>query len=253
VTTVQESLDRLLEQKAKLDRLRRIILDRQAIARSTHWFERIQAVAGPLAQRWSRQAQALIERHARLAEAITAWQAELAEKSSWVAAFRLKQARRRLPLLVSRARKRPIVEFLREKKCKDALFALRLMELRQALARQLEHHQVLQKSLEDHSVPSPSLFEPAEQRIWAGFEASHQTLMALREPVLGESVPYESARLALRRIEEAAAAMRCVEDVYRRPASWWRRIKCAAGRWRGKRGKFPPGSHESADARASGR
>jgi hypothetical protein len=165
------------------------------------------------------------------------WQTTLEAKRKEMYALEERQSRKSRPILVSRARKQPQLDFLDTQSQAAMTLGGSLTEIRRRLAVGLARIREAENALERRTTSSDALFEIPKRQILQDFQAPHELWATLHARALDHTRRYESARNTFKQLIEKIAAIPCIEDVYRRPLPWWRKLRNAGRGWWNKRSR----------------
>jgi len=118
------------------------------------------------------------------------------------------------PILVSRARKKPELEFLEEKQAASALLSAALQDMRTSFQHSLGRIQKGLSTLEQRIAHTALNHDPLEQSLEASWKSLEDEFLKLREAILADALFYEACRSQLKSVQERVLYLRCLEDVY---------------------------------------
>lgn len=196
----------------------------------TLWFERAQSVASRFSRRLEKQIAHLNDFEKTLRSDLEAWPATLAAKRADLEAFQVRQKAHATPLLVSRGRKKPESDFVQEQTQAEVSATTALQGLRQAINVHLNRLYLTSKTIEARAAESPARLELRRNALQEQLKDVQLSFFALRERVLADVLSMETCRRELRWIRDAVDGMKCIEDVYKAPEPFWRRVTRALGR-----------------------
>jgi len=194
-----------------------------ALCEGVHWFEAAERLSSVFCERAKRRAGRLEISRGPFHAAILEWESRLNEKEAELKSAPGKSAASQKPLLVSRARKQPEVDFVKEQDLQEPLWESELRGLRRSVNHWLGRIYLIARRIESNAAAHPALFEPAKNQLQADLQEPQKLFFALRERVLDDALHYEACRHRLRSIRQRVQAMRCVEDVYSSPEPFWKR------------------------------
>jgi len=219
-----ERLGRIEEWRGTLMQLQNRFGGIEGIVSGIQWFDRAQDVGKRMAAHLGDRIVPYENTHTQLHEQLEQWLSALTAKEIDLKDVKQKAEDRTEPLLVSRARKQPELDFLAENLAKDADLGLQLHRLRRTVALSLGRLYRVSHLLERHARVNEGLFEIRRKQITEDLKNSQNQYFGLREKVLADALLYESCRRKLRWLKEAVNALRCIEDVYRAPESAWKKF-----------------------------
>ncbi len=188
------------------------------------WFERARTLAERLTLQFVRRAALLEEGEARHHGDLQQWVERLSVKEAELKVFKEKADSYPGPFLVSRARKQPEALFVNENARYDAEVSLLHQSLRKTVSLYLGRLYRSAKQVEERSKVNPALFEGPRKQIMENLKPTQDQSFALREKVLADALLYESCRRKLRWIKQTVSSIRCIEEVYKAPEPFWKRV-----------------------------
>jgi DNA repair exonuclease SbcCD ATPase subunit len=209
-----ERLRRLDEWQGTLDSLGTQRKNLEGIMQSIHWFRKaLERHQGSFLRRFQQRIRSLQSQAQPLHQALNRWSAALQEHLALLTGH-FDNRPNRETLLVSRARKRPEVEFLQAQQATAEQLGKELRELRRSLNNALGRLQKARQTVDQRAAFSEVRFEIHKQSIHRALEPLALALQEQRESILSDALAYESCCRHLLKLQEMVQSLRCIEDVY---------------------------------------
>jgi hypothetical protein len=219
-----ERLRRLEEWRKQIGGLDSALVGVESTVGSLRWFDRAEALADPLAARLRRTGERLLERRDAFHQSLEIWESALTEKEAELKAFQERHAQVSGPLLVSRARRQPEAEFVEGGSATESELSATIAGLRRRLNHFLGRLYRAAQLLERRAEAYPGLFEVRKNQLLERLRATEKDFFALREAILADALYFEACRKKMRWISDMVKRMKCIEEVYRPPEPFWKRV-----------------------------
>jgi chromosome segregation ATPase len=217
----QERLQRVVEWKRAATEIQNQESHLRRIVRSTVWLQKARGYQDVFVQRLERRAEALDAAQQALHEKLVAWQPVLEEREAALTDLIAKGTQAGRPLYVSRARKRPEIEFVQEQEAVNGRLQQEMRGLRRSLNHSIDRVRKAFAAL-DQLVGPQILYEVHRQEIVTALKGLERLLNQRREQILSDALIYESCRRTLRSVRETAHGLNCLEDIRAKPSGWKR-------------------------------
>jgi len=147
-----------------------------------------------------------------LGERLRDWTSRLGTKEAELREFVERQAVKDTEILVSKARKRPYLDFVFNEREEEGRISLELKKLRTTANRVLERIASAEKWAAQKAESNPDQFEAKKTYLVESWRPFHGRFTALREAALNQALEFEEGRRRLRWIYEQVQRMRVVEE-----------------------------------------
>lgn len=219
-----ERLRRIEEWKAQVHELRQHHQKQTTQATALAWYQKALAVAQRSSSRLERWAQQIEKQLPSLSERLDTWGKELESDLPALVAFQHKQQLTRKPLLVSRARRKPLAERFSSHQATAQLLGAEVLSLKSRVNGILRSLHKVSRHLGDRSGTADTLLDPSRAALQEILLTLETRYLDVKDLLLDVLVKFEGTRPALKQSGDILSRMRCVEDVYRRNESEWTRF-----------------------------
>lgn len=185
------------------------------------WFERAANIASRLGERWKRQAAKMEDQRLQKEAQLATWDSDISGGHERMDGFEARQQLKSLPLLVSRARKRPEEDRLNEQQRTEAQLTEDLKTLKLDIGRLANRISQSHATMQQHAAKSPGFFEALKQNTMIPVRDAQLQLHELREQLMGTALRFENGRKRIRQWSDRLDRMRCLEEAYAKPKPWW--------------------------------
>ena len=192
----------------------------QSLINASVWLQKARAHQDTFLRHYERRAERLGEQQQALHHALEAWQAALEERAASLDGLAQKQEKSEQPLYVSRARKQPEIDFVREQEVIDEALTQGVQQMRRSLRTALDRLSKAFSAVDRRASGAEIFYEVHKQEILSGLKSSQQTLEKHRESILSDALIYQACRHRLRRLRAIVSGLRCVEDIPRPRRRW---------------------------------
>jgi chromosome segregation ATPase len=223
-TRWDERLHRIEEWKNVVGNLQNEEAKAQSLLRSTLWLQKARRHQDAFTRWLERRADSLHTVQQALHERLTNWIALLQERENSLQELINKQEKAERTVYVSRSRKQPEVDFVREQRTVSDALGTELNHLRRSLHHALGRLQKAFDAVEHQASGSEILFEVHKREIVEGLKSSEKILRDRREDILSDALTYETCRNILRRLQETAQGLRCIEDIPHSSKRGWKKF-----------------------------
>jgi chromosome segregation ATPase len=175
-------------------------------------FDRALTLSQKYAATLEQKAKKVEEKLVVLAERMHDWTKRLSAMEAELREFVERQAVKSTEILVSKARKRPYLEFVFNEREEEGRISLELKKLRTTANRVLERIARAEKWAAERAEANPDHFEARRTSLVESWRPFHGRFTSLREAALHQALDFEEGRRRLRWIYEQVQRMRVVEE-----------------------------------------
>lgn len=219
-----ERLLRIVEWQNSAASLQQQQAQQQRIVQAIVWFQKADVHKDAFIRRLSHRAALWQDQQKQFHQELKEWSGTLSQKQEDLQEFKQKGADKVERLLVSRARKKPELDFVKAHSAKSDLLAYALQQLRRSINHSLGRIQSAYAALEIRANENQVFFEIHKDEIQAALKPCEKTFLEHREAILSDALLYESCKRQLRWIQETVNGLRCIEDFYHPPEPFWKKF-----------------------------
>ncbi len=188
------------------------------------WLGRAGPLAGPLARGLRILGDRLAPMGEELDLRLVMWQETLEAKEKELQLLKEKDESKETPLLVSRARKQPELDFVDAQTAAEKEIGEQVRLARQKLHHAMDRLYKASNALEHHAATHPGLYDAHKNQLLDVLLEPRARLLELRETILSNALVFETCRRKLRWIQTTVRSIRCLEDVYKSPQPLWKKL-----------------------------
>lgn len=207
-----ERLKRIEEWMRVAAELKRSSSSLNAWRESARGFERLQSMADRYKAGLERRARTFGDDLAALTDSMNIWDGRLRVKEAEVRAFLDKQTSKTSEIMVSKARKKPFLDFVYLEREEEGRLALRMKAVRSTVNRMLERLTRAQEWVVARAAQNPEEFGARKDAFLETLKPFHKLFTGLRESALEQALAFEGGRQRLRWIYEQVQRMRVVQE-----------------------------------------
>jgi hypothetical protein len=208
-----ERLNRVEEWKQKTAQLKEEDERLRRLVQGSAWLEKARRHQDAFSHRIEHRAVLLQADQQALHTQLDAWLMLLQTQETTLQELRQKAEQSEHPFYVSRARKEPEVDFVAAQPATRDSLGQELLTLRRSLnILNSRVHRALQ-TIEQRTSGVEILYEVHKQELQSELKRLEKLLATRREEILSDALIYESCRHLLRRLEETAYGLQCIEDI----------------------------------------
>jgi len=196
----------------------------QSIIAAGHWLDRVETMVPAFARRLMTLSEKLFSVQAGLRQALSRWQAGLESKEQELQALRDKETTQGAPLLVSRSRKQPEMDFIEAQNQAERDLVADVQAARHMLHHAMDRLYRATRALERRAGAAPDLYESRKNQIVSQLREPQDRLYVVREEILSDALTFEMCRRKLRTIQTSVNAIRCIEDAFKPAPPFWKKL-----------------------------
>ncbi len=215
-----ERLDRIQGWKSAVGSLQQEETRLRKLIGSSVWLEKARSLQDRFFARFIRRAERLDEQQQAFQATLEAWQAVLEERATALEDLAQKQESTLQQIYVSRARKQPEMDFLREQETMDAALGEGLKQMRSSLRMYIDRLTKAFSVVEDQASGAEIFYELHKQEVLSGLKSTSVALEERRQRILADALLYESCRHLLKRLREFIQGLQCIEDIPQPKPRW---------------------------------
>lgn len=219
-----ERLRRIEEWKTQVSGLQEEARQQAFLIKGFIGFSKAQRIAPRLARRFEQQAERLFGFEESLQTQLSDWGPVLAERQTDLTAYKERERHHGPPFYVSRGRKRPELDFLKEQAGLETELLSTLQGLRRLVNQTLDRLHDTSKGFETLAQRHPTLFETSFQLLREQLKTMQERYSVLRDKLLSDGLMFESHRRSLQWIRKTIEGMKVLEDAYRRQPPWYEKL-----------------------------
>ena len=214
-----ERLKRLEEWMGSAAQLRNAAANVAAWKKSALGFDRARGLGQKYAETLERKAARMGKTLSGLTERLQKWSDRLRAMEVDLREFISRHADKETEVLVSKARKRPYLDFVFAEREEEGRVALEFKSLRASANRALDRIARADQWAADRAAADPARFEERKNALLETWQPFQKRFTEMREAVLHQALDFEEGRKRLRWIYDQVQRMRVVQDMtpVRRP------------------------------------
>lgn len=215
-----ERLERIQGWKTSVTQLQQEEQHLRGLIGSSVWLEKVRRLQDRFLSRFVQRAERLDEQQQAFQSTLDAWRAVLEERATTLEDLAQKQELSLQQIYVSRARKQPELDFIREQDAMDEALGSGLKLMRSSLRMHMDRLQKAFGVVEQQASGSEIFYELHKQEVLSGLKSTYQALEERRQRILEDALLYESCRHLLKRLKEFIRGLQCLEDIPQQKSGW---------------------------------
>ena len=176
------------------------------------WFDRAARIGQNYRPALEKKLARLEKQLFQLGESVRSWSDRLILKEAELRGFLERETVKGMDILISSARKRPLLDFVYAEREEEARLAREFKSVRGAVNLTLGRFAQAEKAVSQKALAHPGYFENRKNSLLGSWEAVQKRFYQLREETLNQALSFEEGRRRLRWVYDTVQRLRVVHE-----------------------------------------